>query len=42
MRSGNVWLEGSRRYANPETYLIPKEQWQALRSNTKTQRRGNR
>ena len=32
MRSGNIWLDGSRRYANPETYLIPKEQWQTLRS----------
>jgi TnpA family transposase len=31
VRSGNVWLEGSRRYANPETYLIPKEQWQDMR-----------
>jgi TnpA family transposase len=32
LRAGNVWLEASRRYANPETYLIPKEQWPALRS----------
>jgi TnpA family transposase len=31
VRSGNVWLEGSRRYANPETYLIPKGQWQDMR-----------
>jgi hypothetical protein len=25
LRAGDVWLEGSRRYANPETYLIPRE-----------------
>ncbi|HAM49354.1 MAG TPA: hypothetical protein DCP92_01135, partial [Nitrospiraceae bacterium] len=25
LRSGNIWVEDSRRYANPETYLIPKE-----------------
>lgn len=31
LRAGNVWLESSRRYANPETYLIPKDQWPALR-----------
>jgi hypothetical protein len=24
LRAGNVWLDSSRRYANPETYLIPK------------------
>jgi TnpA family transposase len=31
LRAGNVWLECSRRYANPETYLIPPERWGALR-----------
>jgi hypothetical protein len=31
LRAGNVWLESSRRYANPETYLIPPERWLALR-----------
>lgn len=31
LRAGNVWLASSRRYANPETYLIPKTQWPALR-----------
>lgn len=32
LRAGNIWIEGSRRYANPETYLLPEEQWPALRS----------
>jgi hypothetical protein len=27
LRSGDVWLEYSRRYANPESYLIPTEKW---------------
>jgi len=31
LRSGDVWLERSRRYANPESYLIPPVQWQSLR-----------
>jgi TnpA family transposase len=30
LRSGDVWLEHSRRYANPESYLIPKEKWSSL------------
>lgn len=32
LRSGDIWLENSRRYANPESYLIPKEKWSSLRS----------
>jgi TnpA family transposase len=32
LRAGNVWVENSRRYANPETYLIPKDKWAALRT----------
>ncbi|HEU5376147.1 MAG TPA: Tn3 family transposase [Ktedonobacteraceae bacterium] len=32
LRAGNIWVAHSRRYANPETYLIPKEQWQELRA----------
>jgi TnpA family transposase len=32
LRSGDVWLEHSRRYANPESYLIPQKQWQAMRT----------
>jgi TnpA family transposase len=31
LRAGDVWLEGSRRYANPESYLIPPTDWPALR-----------
>ncbi len=31
LRSGDVWLENSRRYANPESYLIPQEKWSSLR-----------
>ena len=27
LRAGNVWLETSRRFADPETYLISREQW---------------
>ena len=32
LRSGDIWLENSRRYANPESYLIPKDKWLSLRS----------
>ena len=43
LRSGDIWLETSRRYekplrlsaslrANPETYLIPKDCWQTLKN----------
>ena len=31
LRSGDVWLENSRRYANPESYLIPPQKWLSLR-----------
>ena len=31
LRAGNVWVPQSRRYANPETYLIPPPKWLALR-----------
>jgi TnpA family transposase len=31
LRAGNVWVPQSRRYANPETYLIPPTRWPALR-----------
>jgi TnpA family transposase len=30
LRAGDVWLECSRRYANPETYLIPRSRWPEL------------
>lgn len=32
LRAGNIWVAHSRRYANPETYLIPKAQWNGLRT----------
>lgn len=32
LRAGDLWLETSRRYANPETYLIPPDRWPSLRS----------
>jgi len=32
LRAGDVWLDGSRRYADPQTYLIPREQWPGLRA----------
>ncbi len=31
LRSGDVWVENSRRYADPESYLIPREQWPSMR-----------
>jgi TnpA family transposase len=31
LRAGDVWLESSRRYSDPETYLIPKNRWSVLR-----------
>lgn len=34
LRSGNLWIEGSRRYTNPESYLIPADRWYELRSET--------
>ncbi|MCP3990373.1 MAG: Tn3 family transposase, partial [Actinomycetia bacterium] len=31
LRSGEIWVEGSRRYANPATYLLPTEIWPYIR-----------
>ena len=31
LRSGRVWVEHSRRYADPDTYLIPPTAWPSLR-----------
>jgi TnpA family transposase len=31
LRAGNLWVAHSRRFANPETYLIPRERWPSLR-----------
>jgi hypothetical protein len=27
LRAGNIWVAHSRRYANPDTYLIPPAEW---------------
>ena len=32
LRSGAIWLQGSRRFADPATYLIPSSQWTSRRS----------
>ena len=32
LRAGDVWLETSRRYANPESYLISPSRWPAMRT----------
>jgi TnpA family transposase len=31
LRSGRIWVEHSRRYADPDTYLIPPAEWPGLR-----------
>ena len=31
LRSGSVWVEHSRRYADPDTYLIPRTEWSSRR-----------
>ena len=31
LRGGHLWVGGSYRFANPETYLIPKDRWQHSR-----------
>ena len=31
LRSGSVWVEHSRRYADPDTYLIPPAEWPGCR-----------
>ncbi|MGH2652302.1 MAG: Tn3 family transposase, partial [Actinomycetota bacterium] len=31
LRSGEIWVEGSRRYADPASYLIPPVEWPAKR-----------
>jgi len=31
LRSGDVWVHRSRRYADPESYLIPKELWPSMK-----------
>lgn len=34
LRSGDVWVASSRRYANPETFLVPVERWPSMRVET--------
>ena len=34
LRAGNLWLEPSRRYADPTSYLIPPERWDEMRADT--------
>jgi len=31
LRSGSIWVEHSRRYADPDTYLIPRAAWSSRR-----------
>ncbi|OGQ91473.1 MAG: hypothetical protein A2289_18380 [Deltaproteobacteria bacterium RIFOXYA12_FULL_58_15] len=32
LRSGNIWITGSRRYANMASYLLPKGEWRKRRA----------
>jgi TnpA family transposase len=32
LRAGNIWVEGSRRYADPESYLMPQAEWGTRRA----------
>lgn len=32
LRVSNIWVDNSRRYANLETYIIPKDRWEQLRN----------
>ncbi len=31
LRSGDVWVEGARRYADPQSFLIPRQRWPSLK-----------
>lgn len=37
LRSGDVWVEGARRYADPQSFLIPKERWPELKGEVSLQ-----
>jgi len=37
LRSGDVWVEGARRYANPQGFLVPKDRWPELRDEVSLQ-----
>lgn len=39
LRAGDLWVTGSRRYADPETYLIPTKQWPNMRAEVAQQLR---
>ncbi len=32
LRAGNIWVEGSRRYADPESYLMSQAEWKTRRA----------
>ena len=32
LRSGDVWVPGSRRYADPTTFLLPTSRWESVRA----------
>ena len=32
LRSGDVWVQGSRRYADPETYMLDRPAWETMRA----------
>ena len=34
LRSGEIWADGGRRYNNPEHYLIPRDQWHHMQTET--------
>ena len=37
LRSGEIWVRGSRRYANPATYLIDNDEWHKVRNEALTE-----
>ncbi len=37
LRSGELWVDGSRRYANPATYLIDNDEWNKVRNEALTE-----
>ncbi len=36
LRAGDVWLDHGRRYADPETYLIPRDRWLSVLRESRT------
>jgi len=37
LRSGDIWVEGARRYADPQGFLVPKDRWPDLRAEVSLQ-----